>query len=274
MKKTLDYLKDKKASCEKISMLTCYDYPTAVCMEEAGIDVVFVGDSLGTNVLGYESETEVTMADMEHHLKAVSRGIRNAYLLADLPFMAYPTPEIAVRNAGRLLRLGADAVKLEGPQFDIVKHLAESDIVVWGHLGITPQRQTEKKLQGKTAGAAIELVENALKLERAGASVIVFEVIPEEVARAATEMLSIPTIGIGAGRHTDGQVLIVSDMLGINAFELRHNKKYDDFHSRSVDAFRRYAEEVTAGRFPGKENVRPMKTKEFEEFNEWKSAMK
>ena len=132
----------------------------------------------------------------------------------------------------------------------------------------------DQKLQGKTAGAAIELVENALKLERAGASVIVFEVIPEEVARAATEMLSIPTIGIGAGRHTDGQVLIVSDMLGINAFELRHNKKYDDFHSRSVDAFRRYAEEVTAGRFPGKENVRPMKTKEFEEFNEWKSAMK
>lgn len=266
MKKTIEFLKDKKRRSVPITMMTCYDYPTACCLEKAGIDVVFVGDSVGTNILGYENETQVTMDDIEHHLKAVRRGIKDAYLLADLPYMAYSSREKALENAARLLKLGADGVKLEGPLLDIVESLSAQGIVVWGHLGLTPQTQTQKKLQAKSTDAAITLVENALEMERAGASIIVFEMIPEEVARAASELLSIPTIGIGAGRYTDGQVLIVCDMLGINEFDLRHSVKYEDFHGRALKALRQYAQDVLTGEFPGEDNARHLDQNVLEEF--------
>ena len=175
MKKTAEYLKNKKASGQKISMLTCYDYPMARVQEAAGVDVIFVGDSVGTNMLGYASEREVTLGDMIHHLKAVRRGVSQAYLLVDLPYMTYETPEMALGTARRLLGLGADGVKFEGFREAVVRHLSGHGIEVWAHLGLNPQLHEKKALHAKTAGDAIELVENALRLEAAGAGFLVLE---------------------------------------------------------------------------------------------------
>ncbi len=262
MKKTFEFLKRKKQRGQKITMLTCYDYPTAVLEDNAGIDVILVGDSVGTNVLGYESERQVTMDDMVHHLRAVRRGVSSAYLLVDMPYMSCETPAMALDNARLMLSHGADGVKLEGPKEDAVRHLANQGVEVCGHLGLNPQLHDKKALRAKTCASALELVESALGLERAGAGLIVFELIPEEVGRLVTEKLTVPTIGIGAGRHTDGQVLIINDLLGANSFALRHVAKYDDFNARTADALRRYVDDVTAGRFPGEANVRHLAPEE------------
>ena len=266
MKKTCRYLKDKKAQGRHISMLTCYDYPTAQWQEEAGVDVIFVGDSVGTNVLGYESEKQVTLADIVHHLRATQRGVRTAYLLADLPYGTYDDTTAALSNAQTLLEAGTDGVKLEGFRPEIVAHLVHHGVEVCAHLGLNPQIHEKKALQAKTADAALQLIDESLALEQAGAFMIVYELIPEEVASAATERLAIPTIGIGAGRFTDGQVLIVSDMLGANAFELRHSHKYDTFQARGIDAIRRYVQDVEDGLFPYAENVRHLPEAEAERF--------
>ncbi|MFC1735714.1 3-methyl-2-oxobutanoate hydroxymethyltransferase [Candidatus Hydrogenedentota bacterium] len=266
MKKTCQYLNDKKQRGEKITMLTCYDYPTAVWEDEAGVDIIFVGDSVGTNVLGYESEREVTMDDMVHHLRAVRRGVSTAYLLCDLPYMTCETPEQALENASLLLSHGADGVKLEGFKPNIVKHLAEHEIEVCAHLGLNPQIHDKAGLKAKEVDSAIKLIEDSLALEEAGACFIVYEVVPEEVAQEATQRLSIPTIGIGAGRHTDGQVLIVSDMLGINAFDLRHSKKFEDFHGRAIKAIEAYVSDVQRGLFPEERHARHLQTFELEAF--------
>ena len=267
MRTTIAKITEMKRRGERIAMLTCYDYPTAVWEDEAGVDIVFVGDSVGTNVLGYESEKEVTLDDMVHHLKAVRRGVRQAYLLVDLPYLTYETPEEALRNARALISHGADGVKLEGFRPDIVRNLVQDGIQVCAHLGLNPQIHEKKGLRAKTAVAATRLISESEALEDAGAWLMVYELIPEEVAREATRRLSIPTIGIGAGRHTDGQVLIVSDMLGINEFDLRHVRKYDNLHDRATQAIRRHVAEVRSAEFPAGENVRHLSDEESKALN-------
>jgi len=266
MKKTSKYLLDKKARGQRISMLTCYDYPTALWEEEAGVDVMLVGDSVGTNVLGYESEKQVTLDDILHHLKATRRGRRRAYLLADLPYGTYEEPPVALRNARVLLEAGADGIKLEGFRPEIVSPLVDHGVEVCAHLGLNPQIHEKKALQAKDAEAAVQLLDESLALQETGAFMIVYELIPEEVARVATQQLAIPTIGIGAGRYTDGQVLIVGDMLGANAFDLRHSVKYEASRERGVHAIKEYVADVSKGRFPRATNARHMAEAEAERF--------
>ena len=272
MRTTIAEITEMKRRGEKIAMLTCYDYPTAVWEDEAGVDIVFVGDSVGTNVLGYESEKEVTLDDIIHHLKAVRRGVSRAYLLVDLPYLTYETPEDALRNARALISHGADGIKLEGFRPDIVRSLVQDGIDVCAHLGLNPQIHDRKGLRAKTATAATRLISESEALEDAGAWLMVYELIPEEVAREATRRLSIPTIGIGAGRHTDGQVLIVSDLLGINEFDLRHVRKYDNLHDRATQAIRRHVAEVRSAEFPGSENVRHLSDEESRALDEMLST--
>ena len=268
MRVTISDLLEMKSRGEKIAMLTCYDYPTAVWEDEAGVDIIFVGDSVGTNVLGYKSEKEVTLDDMAHHLRAVRRGVRHAYLLADLPYLTYETPEAALESASILVSHGADGVKLEGFRPDIVSHLVTNQIEVCAHLGLNPQIHEKKGLRAKTAKAAGNLISESMAMQEAGAWIIVFELIPEEVARQATRRLSIPTIGIGAGRHTDGQVLIVSDMLGINSFDLRHVRKYEQLHERATRAIGQYIVDLRTGEFPGDENARQLSAEESQALEE------
>ncbi|MBB6733853.1 3-methyl-2-oxobutanoate hydroxymethyltransferase [Cohnella zeiphila] len=269
MKKTMAYLHERKRSGQKIAMLTCYDYRTAVLQEEAGVDVIFVGDSVGTNVLGYESEKEVSLDEILYHLRMVKRGVRDAYLLADMPYRTYEEPSIALDTARRLLAAGADGVKLEGVQSRVVECLREQGIEVWGHLGYTPQFHSEVALQGKTFEQAAALAEGALELQRAGASMLVLELIPEELAEAVTKKLSIPTVGIASGRHTDGQVQIVNDMLGLTPRRLRHVKLYADFGEQALAAFRSYAEEVRQAEFPAEPHARHMNQSELRRLEDW-----
>lgn len=271
MKKTLAYLHEKKHRGQRIAVLTCYDHPTAVLLDEAGVDVILVGDSVGTNVLGYASEREVTMTDMVHHLSAVKRGVRDAHLLADLPFGTCDSPDSALSNARQLQSHGADGVKVEGFKVPIIQHLAEHGIEVCAHLGLNPQLDDKKALHARTSEAAIQLIQQALALEQAGAALIVLELIPEEVGRLASAALAIPTIGIAAGRYTDGQVLVINDMLGLNRFDLRHVRKYDDIGVRVAQAVRQYVQDVEAGRFPAQENVRSMATEELQALQTWAS---
>jgi 3-methyl-2-oxobutanoate hydroxymethyltransferase len=266
MKKTSRYLRDKKARGERIAMLTCYDYPTALWEEEAGVDVMLVGDSVGTNVLGYESVREVTLDDITHHVKATARGACKAYVLADLPYGTYEETDGALRQARALLSAGADGVKLEGFRPEIISHLTAHGVEVCAHLGLNPQIHEKHALQAKTADAGLRLVDESLALEGTGAFMIVYELVPEEVAREATQRLAIPTIGIGAGRYTDGQVLVVLDALGASRFELRHSRKYEEFRSRATQAVRAYVEDVQKGRFPLATNVRHLPEAEAEAF--------
>ena len=269
MKKTASWLRERKAAGEKLAVLTCYDYPSALWLEAAGVDVVFVGDSVGTNVLGYDSEREVTMDDMLHHLKAVRRGVRQAYLLADLPYGTCDTPAEALENALRFAAMGAHGAKLEGFLPEAVEALAQRGIDPWGHLGFTPQLQGRASLQAKTAAAGAELVGQCQALERAGACAIVLELVPEEVAAEASSRLSIPTIGIGAGRHTDGQVLVVNDLLGANDLELRHLTRYAQLRQSAVEGLSRWVADVRAGSFPGPGQVRHLGEAEMKAFGDW-----
>ncbi|PWA12558.1 3-methyl-2-oxobutanoate hydroxymethyltransferase [Pueribacillus theae] len=271
MARNMDYLHWKKRNAQRITMLTCYDYPTAVLQDEAGLDVIFVGDSLGTNELGYEREISVTLGDIIHHLKAVRRGVKEAYLLADMPYKTYENPEMALATAKELILSGADGVKLEGIQVEIISHLYKNGIEVWGHLGYNPQLHEKAAVQGKTFDSAKILLESAISLQDAGASMMVLELVPEELGKMITEKLRIPTIGIGAGRFTDGQVLIVQDMLGVNPFDLRHSKRYSDVGQIMLKAFQTYANEVENGAFPQRTNVRNMKDEEREQLLSWYS---
>lgn len=272
MTTTMQELHRKKQMSRKITMLTCYDYPTALLQDKAGLDVIFVGDSLGTNELGYERETSVTLGEIVHHLKAVRRGVREAYLLADMPYRTYGDPKMAMITARELLSHGADGVKLEGMQEAVISHLAGSGIEVCAHLGYNPQFHEKAAVKGKTYDAARALLESAVTLQNAGASMIVLELIPEELGKAITETLTIPTIGIGAGRYTDGQVLIVHDMLGLTPHPLRHAKNYANAGEWMLQAFRAYAEEVTNGQFPQPANSRTMIDSERERFMSWYSG--
>ncbi len=273
-KTTVAQLQAKKGQQQKISMLTAYDYPTARLQDEAGIDIVFVGDSLGTNVLGYRSPQQVTMEDILHHLRAVRRGVERAFLLADLPFMAYqPSVERALVNAGRLVQEGgAEGIKLEGgtPVLPQVRAIADAGIPIMGHLGFTPQYQvrdfylfserrgTVPKFQGKGPKGAQRLLEEALRLEDAGAFGIVLELVTEEAAQIISERLRIPIIGIGAGVHCDGQVLVVNDLLGISDTALTLATPYANVHQQMREVFTRFRNDVEALRFPAPENTMHM----------------
>jgi 3-methyl-2-oxobutanoate hydroxymethyltransferase len=258
MSKDLPYLFAKKNHHEPIVMVTCYDYPTAQIEDEAGIDIIFVGDSLGTNMLGYAAETEVTMEDMLHHLKAVRRGVQEAYLLVDLPCGSYQTPAMALENARRLLLYGPNGVKLEGgiEQVEVVRALVAQGMEVCGHLGFTPQTLgTKGRVQGRSLEEGKALLRSALALEEAGLSLLVLELVSEPISQLITQHLHIPTIGIGSGRYCDGQVLVVTDLLGISSGERKMFKRYEQLRERSLEGFNQYAREVRQRIFPAQANT-------------------
>lgn len=273
-KKDLAFLLAKKG-IQPITMLTCYDYPTACLEGQADIDIILVGDSVGTNVLGYASEREVTMADMIHHLKAVRRGVTRAFLLADMPYLSYTTPELALENATTFLAHGADAIKLEGgqEQQEIVRRLTEQDMTVCGHIGFTPQTLhqvgTKARVQGRSFEQARALLQSAIALEQAGAKFLVLELVPAKLAGLITRALRIPTIGIGAGRFCDGQVLIINDLLGITPFRLRLAKQYQHYRELTLQAIAQYKEEVERGIFPSDANSFDMEEREFAKVEAW-----
>src|SRR5919108_4385058 len=274
-KKDLAFMHAKKRAQQKITMLTGYDYPTACMEDQAGIDSILVGDSVGTNVLGYASEREVTMADMVHHLKAVRRGVAQAYLLVDLPYQSYETPQQALGSARILLDHGAEAVKLEGgvEQVETIHRLTSQGIGVCGHIGFTPQtlhRPGRKaRIQGRSSSQAIALLESAIAVEQAGAQLLVLELIPEPLGKAITECLRIPTIGIGAGRFCDGQVLIIHDLLGLTPFHLRFVKRYQQYRDLTLQAIAEYKHDVEAGDFPGGDTAFEMDEDERLKVEQW-----
>lgn len=258
MRITIRDIQGIKENGKRIAMLTAYDYPTARIIDEAGIPLILVGDSLGQVVLGYDSTIPVTMDEMLHHLKAVTRGAKNSLVVADLPFMTYQTSvEQALTNAGRMMQEGAaGAVKLEGGCHvaESVHRIVECGIPVMGHLGLTPQSVHQLggyRVQGKTPRTAAKLIEDAHALEDAGAFAIVLELIPSEVAAAITQRLTIPTIGIGAGPSCDGQVQVLHDILGLTPGNSpRHSKSYATLTQEIKSAVSQYANEVESERFP------------------------
>ena len=264
--------RQKKERGEPITMLTAYDYPTALAMDQAGVDAILVGDSLAMVVLGYETTLPVTMEEMLHHSRAVARGAKSALLIGDMPFMSYQVSvEEATRNAGRFLQQGGmDAVKLEGgrERAEAVRSITSAGIPVMGHLGLTPQSVNQLggfRAQGKTALAAKRLVEDALILEEAGAFSLVLESVPARLADLISKKLSIPTIGIGAGAGCDGQVLVTHDLLGLfDRFTPKFVKKYADFHREMQRAFTDYIEDVETKRFPAQEHTVEMDDKEWD----------
>jgi 3-methyl-2-oxobutanoate hydroxymethyltransferase len=265
-KVSIQTLQSKKLRGEPITFLTAYDFPTAVALDRSGIDGILVGDSLGMVVLGYENTIPVTMQDMIHHCRAVSRGVSRAHLVGDLPFMSYQisTAE-ALRNAGNLLRKGGvDAVKLEGgrDRARTIRSIVSAGIPVMGHLGLTPQSVHQLsgwKVQGKSAAAAKALIEDALILEDAGCYAIVLEAIPAEVSEFITRRLAIPIIGIGAGAGCDGQVLVTHDLLGLfDRFTPSFVKKYANLFAEMEHAFQEYIADVKERRFPAAEHANSM----------------
>ena len=268
---TLTY-RQKKERGEPITMLTAYDYPTALAVDNAGVDSILVGDSLAMVVLGYENTLAVTMEDMLHHSKAVARGAKTALLIGDMPFMSYQiSVEEATRNAGRFLQEGGmDAVKLEGgrERADAVHSITSAGIPVMGHIGLTPQSVNQLggfRAQGKTAIAAKRLVEDALILEDAGCFSIVLESVPARLAELISKKISIPTIGIGAGIGCDGQVLVTHDLLGLfDRFTPKFVKKYANFSQEMHKAFTNYIDDVETKRFPAPEHTVEMEDKEWD----------
>lgn len=258
---------DMKRSGEKIVALTAYDAPTARVLAEAGVDVILVGDSVGVNVLGYAHEREVSLADMAHHIAAVRRGAPGAYVMGDLPYATYETPQQARVSAAALRAAGADCVKFEGARPEIAAAIAAAGIEVCGHLGLESQHHEEKRRQGRTAAAARKLLENALALDAAGQAFLVLELIPAEVAERITSAVRAPTIGIGSGAATDGQVLVVNDLAGITAREFKHNRRYGDLAAALRAAVSAYVGDVRAGAFPGEEHAFHMDEAERAEFN-------
>lgn len=260
----------KKGKGSKITMLTAYDYPTAQMVDRAGIDTILVGDSLGMVVLGYASTVPVTMEEMIHHTKAVTRGTTYAFVIGDMPFMSYQTSiERAIENAGRFIKEGeCDAVKLEGGSevAPVVKAIVTAGIPVCAHIGLTPQTATQLsgfKVQGKDAESARNLIIAAKDLEKAGAFMVVMECIPESLASRITRELRIPTIGIGAGKDCDGQVLVYHDVVGLfERFTPKFVKQYIKLGPMIVDALKAYKTEVEDGVFPGEEHIFTMSKEE------------
>ena len=262
MKNTADYFLSQKG-VRRLSMLTAYDYHTACTIDEAGIDMILVGDSLGNVMLGYDNTLAVTVDDMIHHGKAVCRGAKQAFVVIDMPFMSYQTSVYdAVKNAGRIMKeTNCQAVKLEGGvrYADRVQAIVEAGIPVVGHIGLTPQSFNTLggyKVQGKSSDKAQQLMEDARALEAAGVFAITLECVPEALAKLITEQVSPLTIGIGAGKYCDGQVLVYQDMLGYtNGFTPKFVKKYANLHDTMLAAFKQYKEDCERQDFPAKEHT-------------------
>lgn len=258
MKNTAITFKEAKTNGEKITMLTAYDYSMAKIMDNSGINGILVGDSVGMVCLGYEDTISVTMEDMIHYTRAVAKGVQNALVVADMPFMSYQTSVYdAVFNAGRLMKEGrAQGVKLEGgvDMCDRIEAITKASIPVMAHIGLTPQSVNSLggfKVQGKSEEAAKELIEAAKAVEKAGAFAVVLECVPAKLAEIISKEISIPTIGIGAGVNCDGQILVYQDMLGMfSDFTPKFVKKYADLNSVMEEAFKTYVKEVSEGVFP------------------------
>jgi len=264
MKTTVSTFLDWKKENKKLTMLTAYDYSMAKVIDDSGVNAILVGDSLGMVALGYENTLSVTMEDMIHHSKAVARGAKSALIVVDMPFMSYQTSVYdAVVNAGRLVKEGgAHAVKLEGGEETVLKAIeaiVKAQIPVMGHLGLTPQSVNAFggfKVQGKSIEAAKRIIEDAKKIEAAGAFALVLECIPDKLAEIISKELTIPTIGIGAGAGCDGQVLVYADMISLfSQFKPKFVKTYEDVGSMMKNAFTEYVREVQTGEFPGKEHT-------------------
>jgi 3-methyl-2-oxobutanoate hydroxymethyltransferase len=263
---TVNTVREMKRKGEKITMLTAYDYSTARIIDEAGIHMILVGDSLGMVVLGYETTLPVTMDVMLHHSKAVVRGVKNALVIGDMPFMTYHvSTEQALENAGRFIQeAGTNAVKLEGgvTVAEKVKKIVDCGIPVMGHIGLTPQSINQfggHKIQGKTPEVAARMLEDARALEQAGAFAVVLETVPTALATLISQKISIPTIGIGAGVGCDGQVQIINDILGsYTGYIPKHAKQYVKLIDIMSNAIGEYRDDVTSGSFPGEENSFPM----------------
>jgi 3-methyl-2-oxobutanoate hydroxymethyltransferase len=273
-KTTLSHLRSMKERREPLTMVTAYDYPSALLADRAEMDIILVGDSLAMVVLGHDSTVSVTMDEMLHHCRAVARGASRAFLVGDMPFLSYQvSPSEAVRNAGRFLQEGAmDSVKLEGGRSVAytVQAIVAAGIPVMGHIGLTPQSVSKLggyRVQGRTAAAAFELVRDALALQESGCFAIVLEAIPSPVAEAITARLKIPTIGIGAGPHCDGQVLVYHDLLGMfDRFKPSFVKTYAALNEQILAALVAYREDVTRRRFPEREHEYELDKKALDDF--------
>lgn len=274
-KSILDFQKMKKAG-EKVTWLTSYDYPTAQFGEAAGLDMILVGDSMGMCVYGYSGTTPVTMDQCIAHSEAVRRGAPNTYVMGDMPFMSYQiSPQDAVANAGRFIKeADVDGVKLEGGKriIPMMRAILDAGIVVCGHIGLTPQSSGQlggHKAQGRTVESAQLLIEDALAIQDAGAQMLLLEAVPPEVGKFITELLEIPVFGIGAGMHTDGQLLIVSDLIGqFQAFTPKFVRKYADVAGVITGAIKAYCADVRSGKFPEDEHCYHMLEGEHEKFVE------
>ena len=261
-KVTIADLQQKKETGRKITMMTAYDYSTASLVDQAGIDTILVGDSLGMVMLGYNSTVPVTMDEMIHHCKAVCRGTKYSFIIGDMPFMSYQVNiDEAVKNAGRFIKEAeCDCIKLEGgsEMVHVVKAIVSAGIPVCAHIGLTPQTATKLsgfKVQGKDAGSAKELINSAKDLEEAGAFMIVMECIPDLLGAKITMELSIPTIGIGAGKDCDGQVLVYHDLVGLfERFTPKFVKQYANLSQEILQVLQQYKEEIEQGTFPGPEH--------------------
>jgi 3-methyl-2-oxobutanoate hydroxymethyltransferase len=256
---TIPRLLQKKSAGEKIVALTAYDFPTALILEEAGVDVILVGDSLGMVVLGYENTIPVTMDEMIHHTKAVTRAVRRALVIADMPYFSFhQTAHLTVANASRFLKeAGARAVKIEGAtkrRLKLIEAMVEAEIPVMGHVGLTPQsihHLGQFKVKGKESEEARKICADALALERAGVFAVILECIPQDLARRITEKLKVPTIGIGAGPYCDGQILVFHDLVGYSTGYIpKFVKRYADLQSVIGQAVKKYSEDVRHGVFP------------------------
>jgi len=263
MKNTVLTLKSMKENNEKISMLTCYDYSMARLMDSCGVNMLLVGDSLGNVILGYEDTVSVTMEDMIHHSAAVARGAKDAFVVTDMPFMSYQVSvKDSVINAGRLMKEGrANGVKLEGGVLvkDQIRAIVNASIPVCAHIGMTPQSVNAFggfKVQGNTYEAAKKLIADAKAVEEAGAFAVVMECVPAKLAERISKMLSIPTIGIGAGAGCDGQVLVYQDMLGMfSDYKPKFVRNFADVGGVMKDAFRLYINDINNGVFPAEEHT-------------------
>ncbi|MBD3393301.1 MAG: 3-methyl-2-oxobutanoate hydroxymethyltransferase [Chitinivibrionales bacterium] len=274
MKVTTPELLQRKKDARKIVMLTCYDYPTAVLEDACGVDVLLVGDSVGTNVLGYRDVSEVTVDDMAHHVKAVARGARRSFVMCDMPYGSFDTPGHALDNARRFIEAGADGIKMEGEYeaVDRLGHVAASGIPVCAHIGYTPQTDgANASVQGKDLARAKELVTVARRLQDAGACMIVLELIPERLAGEITTSLAIPTIGIGAGRFCDGQVQVVHDIIGLSERTFRHARAYGRLREDLTGMLSAYVEDVRRGAFPTEKHASRLPDDVLEGLQKWRA---
>ena len=246
----------KKKGKEKIAMLTAYDYQTAKILDEAGIDLILVGDSLAMVFQGMPDTKKATMRDMLYHTKAVTRGAKNTPVIGDMPIHSYDTPELAVKNAKKFLKAGAKGVKLEGNHPKIIKALKKEGIEIMGHLGLLPQTAQKYRVRGKTLEEAKKILEDARQIDALGVFAIVLECVPENLAKKITRSVKALTIGIGAGKRCDGQVLVINDLLGMDeGFKAKHVKRYLNLNRLIKKATRKFIEETRSGAFPGEKQT-------------------